>query len=64
MRSIINKMCRCCDVVHVNDTDALGLRWQVIRPMFSNPPRHGAAIVVTVLQDPELYSLWRVRAWV
>lgn len=34
---------------------------QVIRPMFSNPPRHGAAIVVTVLQDPELYALWRVR---
>jgi hypothetical protein len=29
--------------------------------MFSNPPRHGAAIVVTVLQDPELYALWRVR---
>ena len=34
---------------------------QVIRPMFSNPPRFGAAIVVTVLSDPELYALWRVR---
>lgn len=33
---------------------------QVIRPMFSNPPRFGAAIVVTVLSDPELYALWRV----
>ncbi|KAK9826756.1 hypothetical protein WJX81_006018 [Elliptochloris bilobata] len=31
----------------------------VIRPMFSNPPRFGAAIVVKVLQDPELYALWR-----
>ena len=30
--------------------------------MFSNPPRFGAAIVVTVLSDPELYALWRVRA--
>jgi aspartate aminotransferase, mitochondrial len=26
----------------------------VIRPMYSNPPRHGARIVSTVLQDPEL----------
>ena len=35
---------------------------QVIRPMFSNPPRHGAAIVVEVLSDPRLYAEWRVRA--
>lgn len=34
---------------------------QVIRPMFSNPPRHGAAIVVEVLSDPRLYAEWRVR---
>lgn len=33
---------------------------QVIRPMFSNPPRHGAAIVVEVLSDPSLYAEWRV----
>ena len=33
---------------------------QVIRPMFSNPPRHGAAIVVEVLSDPRLYAEWRV----
>jgi aspartate aminotransferase, mitochondrial len=26
----------------------------VIRPMYSNPPRHGARIVSTVLHDPEL----------
>ncbi|KAK9915069.1 hypothetical protein WJX75_004347 [Coccomyxa subellipsoidea] len=32
---------------------------QVIRPMFSNPPRHGAAIVVEVLSDPSLYAEWR-----
>ncbi|CAL5221184.1 g3330 [Coccomyxa viridis] len=32
---------------------------QVIRPMFSNPPRHGAAIVVEVLSDPRLYAEWR-----
>lgn len=39
----------------------LELGWQVIRPMFSNPPRHGAAIVVRVLSDPALYADWRVR---
>lgn len=26
----------------------------VIRPMYSNPPRHGARIVTTVLSDPQL----------
>lgn len=26
----------------------------VIRPMYSNPPRHGARLVTTVLHDPEL----------
>jgi len=29
--------------------------------MFSNPPRHGAAIVVEVLSNPQLYAEWRVR---
>lgn len=31
----------------------------VIRPMYSSPPLHGAAIVVTVLGDPGLFGLWR-----
>ena len=26
----------------------------VIRPMYSNPPRHGARIVTTILEDPRL----------
>lgn len=30
-----------------------------VRWMYSNPPRHGAAIVATVLGDPELYALWQ-----
>lgn len=33
----------------------------VIRPLYSNPPRHGAAIVVAILSDPELYKQWRVE---
>lgn len=28
----------------------------VIRPMYSNPPRHGARLVSTILQDPQLYQ--------
>ena len=27
---------------------------KVIRPMYSNPPRHGARIVTTILEDPIL----------
>ena len=29
--------------------------------MYSNPPRHGAAIVTAILSDPELYSQWKVQ---
>jgi aspartate aminotransferase, mitochondrial len=28
----------------------------VIRPMYSNPPRHGARLVTTILEDPKLTS--------
>ncbi len=31
---------------------------QVIRANFSSPPAHGAAIVTTILNDPELRTLW------
>lgn len=31
---------------------------QIARPMYSNPPVHGALIVSTILGDPELKSLW------
>jgi len=30
----------------------------LIRPMYSNPPIHGARIVTTVLNTPELKSMW------
>eukprot|EP00249_Psilotum_nudum_P015584 c25409_g1_i2 orf=169-1596(+) len=33
----------------------------VIRPMYSNPPRHGASIVATILGSGELYSDWTVE---
>jgi len=33
----------------------------VIRPMYSNPPRHGAAIVALILSDPVLRDEWKVE---
>lgn len=33
----------------------------VIRPMYSNPPIHGARIVAAVLSDPELEAKWRAE---
>jgi aspartate aminotransferase len=32
---------------------------QVIRPMYSNPPLHGARIVSTVFNTPELFDQWK-----
>jgi aspartate aminotransferase, mitochondrial len=34
---------------------------QVIRPMYSNPPRHGARIVSTILSDPMLKEDWETQ---
>ncbi len=31
---------------------------RVIRSNYSNPPRHGAAIVSTILADPDLRTMW------
>jgi len=33
----------------------------LIRPFYSNPPKHGAEIVHTILSNPELYSEWKVE---
>ena len=33
----------------------------VIRPMYSNPPIHGARIVAAVLSDPALEAKWRAE---
>ena len=30
----------------------------IIRPMYSNPPIHGARIAGTILASPELYAQW------
>ncbi|XP_072966691.1 aspartate aminotransferase, cytoplasmic-like [Typha angustifolia] len=33
----------------------------VIRPMYSNPPIHGASIVATILKDREMYKDWTIE---
>lgn len=33
----------------------------IVRPMWSNPPVHGARIVDTVLKNPELMALWKTE---
>ena len=33
----------------------------VVRANYSNPPRHGAAIVATVLADLELTRMWKAE---
>lgn len=30
----------------------------IIRPMYSNPPVHGARVANTILSSPELYTQW------
>lgn len=32
----------------------------VVRPMYSNPPIHGAKIATAILSTPELYSQWYI----
>jgi aspartate aminotransferase len=32
----------------------------IVRPMYSNPPLHGARIVSTILGDPTLKATWSV----
>ena len=39
-------------------TSAFSQIKSIIRANYSNPPSHGAAVVTTVLNDPELTALW------
>ncbi|KAM1702065.1 hypothetical protein ACFXTN_025245 [Malus domestica] len=33
----------------------------VIRPMYLNPPIHGASIVATILKDRDLFNEWTIE---
>ena len=56
--------CLCWAYAQCQGWPAVGLELpcllQVIRPMYSNPPKHGSAIVTTILSDKELFSQWKV----
>lgn len=50
-----------CSVVCEDEKQAVAVKsqlQQLARPMYSNPPVHGALIVSIILSDPELKKLW------
>ena len=50
-------------VVTVDNDTAERIRSQmkaIIRPMWSNPPNHGARIIATILNNPALSQEWQV----
>lgn len=47
---------------HVIFTHIVSTWPQVIRAMYSSPPRHGAEIAELVLSDPQLFRDWKVCA--
>ncbi|KAK4398147.1 Aspartate aminotransferase, mitochondrial [Sesamum angolense] len=51
----------CLSVVCEDEKQAVAVKsqlQQLARPMYSNPPVHGALIVCTILGDPDLKKLW------
>ena len=51
----------CCSVLCEDEKQAVTVKsqlQQLARPMYSNPPLHGAQIVSTILGDPALKGLW------
>ncbi|XP_057450909.1 aspartate aminotransferase, mitochondrial [Lotus japonicus] len=51
----------CLSLLCENEKQAVAVKSQlqlISRPMYSNPPLHGALIVSTILGDPELKTLW------
>lgn len=50
-----------CSVLCEDEKQAVAVKSQLqllARPMYSNPPLHGALIVSTILGDPKLKKLW------
>ncbi|KAL3684346.1 hypothetical protein R1sor_002368 [Riccia sorocarpa] len=51
----------CLSIITDDQTQAATVKTQlqlICRPMYSNPPVHGALIVQTILSNPELKQLW------
>jgi aspartate/tyrosine/aromatic aminotransferase len=50
-----------CSVLCEDEKQAVAVKsqlQQLARPMYSNPPVHGALVVSTILSDPQLKKLW------
>lgn len=50
-----------CSVLCEDEKQAVAVKsqlQQLARPMYSNPPVHGALVVSTILGDPQLKKLW------
>jgi aspartate/tyrosine/aromatic aminotransferase len=50
-----------CSLVCEDEKQAVAVKsqlQQLARPMYSNPPVHGALIVSIILGDPDLKQLW------
>jgi len=50
-----------CSILCEDEMQAVAVKsqlQQIARPMYSNPPVHGALVVSIILSDPELKSLW------
>ncbi|MCL7048392.1 hypothetical protein MKW94_005144 [Papaver nudicaule] len=51
----------CLSLVCDDNKQAIAVKsqlQQIARPMYSNPPVHGALVVSTILSDPNLKNLW------
>ncbi|KAH0448253.1 hypothetical protein IEQ34_022053 [Dendrobium chrysotoxum] len=51
----------CLSILCENEIQAVAVKsqlQQIARPMYSNPPVHGALLVSVILSDPVLKSLW------
>lgn len=58
---LYNERCGNVFVVCSNSTEQMNVKSQlkaIVRPMYSNPPHHGARIVATILANPALKSEW------
>lgn len=54
----------CASVVCKDSATAKAVSSQlcgIVRPMWSNPPKHGCYIAKTILSDPILYEQWKVQ---
>lgn len=61
---LYNERIGCLHVLAANAAEAKACKSQIallIRPMYSNPPVHGARIVETILTTPSLFQEWKAE---